>query len=64
MAHDVETWATMRGDASKAVKVFVRLESEPGPNELAELRSQASGLFRRTYNEWANALGEKVTERG
>lgn len=65
MAYDVESWATLRDDSSKAVKVFIRLESEPGPNELANVRAQATGLFRRTYKVWANSLGEKkVIERG
>jgi hypothetical protein len=50
-------------DPSKAVKLFVRLAEEPGPNELANLQAQATGLFRRTYQQWADNLGEKVTSR-
>lgn len=58
---DVETWVgASKDDQTRAVKQFVRLAEEPGPNELAELRSQAVGLYRRTYSEWGLTQGQTV----
>lgn len=60
---DTETWVYLKEDPTRAVKIFTRTTVEPGPNELAELTSQTVGLFRRTYQEWGNGQGRKVTER-
>lgn len=59
----LESWATRRDDEDKAVKITVRLTQQPGPMELADFRAKATGLFRTVYSEWADSLGEHVTEQ-
>lgn len=63
MVWDVETWVHSKEDPAKAVKQFVRLDAEPGPNELAELRSKAVGFYRVLYQEWGLGQGQKVSPR-
>lgn len=51
MSWIAEAWAKGK-DGDAAVKLTVRSEEEPGPNELAALRAEAVGFFRRQFGDW------------
>lgn len=61
MPYNVESWAFSKVDSTKAVKVLIRLEGKPTTKDFADLRTTTTGLFRRTYAQWADGLGEKAT---
>lgn len=44
--------ATAEGDAG-AVRLMVKLKSEPGGNLLAALRAEVEGSYRRRFQEWS-----------
>jgi hypothetical protein len=63
LSYTLTAWASGRhrstGD-EQAVRIQVK-RAEYDVNEEFGLRSEASGLYRRTYGDWAETLGSTAT---
>lgn len=56
----LESWAFNPDAPWMAVKVHIKLYTEPDANTKARFRGRAQGLYRSTYGVWAEGLGDKV----
>lgn len=53
----LEAWAA--GDAG-AVKISVKIQGEPGADEVAEVTRNAVGQYRYCYQQWATRTGHTI----
>ncbi len=44
------------GSNGQAVKLCVMEDHEANPTEAADMKSQATGFYRRRYAQWANGI--------
>jgi hypothetical protein len=61
--NSILTTVALTRDRTKAVKVELMFDEPPGPNECSSARAEASALFRRRYQEWAEAFTQTVKDR-